>query len=73
VIADRGLAWSDLCAASSSGKHEVAVYQYDDDGVPLFVVVRLWPKGFYQRRPHEEKPPGRRPMDGICRVIYRLR
>ena len=75
VLAAIGLDWGDLFPARVNGRgEEVTAYSYTDEhGEPLFEVVRLWPKGFYQRRPNGEKPPpGRKPMDGVRRVLYRL-
>ena len=75
VLAAIGLDWGDLFPARVNGRgEEVTAYSYTDEhGEPLFEVVRLWPKGFYQRRPNGEKPPpGQKPMDGVRRVLYRL-
>lgn len=50
------------------GEQIVAVYPYlDEKGVHLYDVLRIAPKTFRPRR-----PDGKRTMDGVRRVLYRL-
>jgi putative DNA primase/helicase len=52
----------------------VKTYDYTDAGGNLlYQVVRLNPKGFYQRRPNPERPgEWINNLDGVSRVLYRL-
>lgn len=75
VVAALGLEMKDLAPedptrGNGSGGlgDEVAVYRYtDEDGSPLFEVVRYFPKTFRQRR-----ADGSWGIKGVRRVLYRL-
>jgi hypothetical protein len=70
VVAALDLTMSDLFQGSDSGA-VVASYVYrDEGGSPLYRVLRLSPKGFFQERMEDgEYKPG---MRDVRRVLYRL-
>jgi 5S rRNA maturation endonuclease (ribonuclease M5) len=69
VLAAIGLEWRDLFADNGNGhRDEEAVYRYlDEQGKPLFEVVRFTGKQFRQRL-----PDGSWGLNGARRVLYRL-
>jgi 5S rRNA maturation endonuclease (ribonuclease M5) len=69
VLDRAGLEWSDLFAENGNGHaDEEAVYRYlDEQGKPLFEVVRFTGKQFRQRL-----PDGSWGLNGARRVLYRL-
>jgi putative DNA primase/helicase len=69
VLAAAGLSWSDLRESNSNGHlDEEAVYRYlNEQGKPLFEVVRFTGKQFRQRL-----PDGSWGLNGARRVLYRL-
>ena len=63
-----GLTNTDLGWTNANGRREVEAYTYtDEQGAPLYEVVRFDPKDFRQRR-----PDGSWGVKGVRRVLYRL-
>lgn len=74
VLAAVGLTMADLFDASEStvAAGIAAVYPYEDEqGAPLYEVVRYFPKGFRQRRP-DGAGGYLWNLQGVRRVLYRL-
>ncbi len=69
IVAKLGLEMTDLFTEDGGGKSEiVATYSYlDEQGVPLYEVVRFSPKDFRQRLPNGEWK-----LNGVRKVPYRL-
>jgi hypothetical protein len=68
VLERAGLTWADLFEDSNGHREIEAIYRYEDEqGRPLFEVVRLEGKQFRQRR-----PDGSWGLGDTRRVLYRL-
>ena len=78
VCAALGITMADLFAdkpqRNGAGKKIVATYPYhDENGKPLFEVVRFDPKTFRQRRPDSTAPDGWTwNTNGVNKVLFRL-
>lgn len=71
VCAALGIKMQELFTDSRPAPQIVATYDYsDENGVPLFQVVRFEPKSFRQRRPEGKGWAWN--LRGIRRVVYRL-
>ena len=70
VLAETGMTWADLFTNGNGhqSRKVVAAYSYtDENGKPLYDVLRYEPKGFSQRR-----ADGTWNLNGVRRVLYRL-